>query len=226
MNLFANCLLALDAATGKHLWHFQFMHHDVWDKDLPTPPVLITLNRNGRRVDAVAQSTKNGYVYVFDRVTGEPLFDIEEVPVDTVSELEGEKLWPTQPVPVLPAPYSRQTLTDQDVNPYVSDSVKQVLLEKLKSYRIGSKFLPPGKTPSLVFPGYDGGGEWGGPAVDRETGILYVNANEMAWVMQMNENPIENAGRENWLQAGKRLYKQNCASCHGMDRKGTGNNSC
>jgi len=109
-NLFANCLLALDAATGKRLWHFQFMHHDLWDKDLPTPPALITLTRDGKKVDAVAQTTKNGMVYVFERETGKPLFDIDEVPVDTVSELIGEKVWPTHPVPKKPAPFVRQTL--------------------------------------------------------------------------------------------------------------------
>lgn len=223
-NLFANCLLALDANTGERRWHFQFMHHDVWDKDLPTPPVLVTLKRNGKEVDAVAQTTKNGMVYVFDRATGEPLFDIEEVPVDTVSELSGEKLWPTQPVPLKPAPFVRQTLTAEDLNPYVSDSVKRLLQMQMSSYRYGNMFLPPGTVPSLVFPGYDGGGEWGGPAVDPETGILYVNANEMAWVMKMNPNPIEHATKETMLKAGQRLYKQHCQSCHGADRKGTGNN--
>jgi quinoprotein glucose dehydrogenase len=223
-NLFANCLLALDAATGKYIWHFQFMHHDVWDKDLPTPPALLTLTREGKQIDAVAQTTKNGMVYVFDRETGKPLFDIEEIPVDTESDLVGEKLWPTQPVPQKPAPFVRQTLTVNDINPYLSDSVKAQLIRDLKSFRHGNMFLPPGTTPSIVFPGYDGGGEWGGPAVDPQTGILYVNANEMAWVMQMNENKIEQLKNESWLQAGKRLYTQNCTACHGEDLKGTGNN--
>ncbi len=223
-NLFANCLLALDAATGKRIWHFQFMHHDLWDKDLPTPPALITLTINGKQIDAVAQTTKNGMVYVFERETGKPIFDIYEIPVDTVSELAGEKVWPTQPIPVKPAPFVRQTLTDNDINPYLSDSVQAQLKRDLKSYRHGNMFIPPGKTPSLIFPGFDGGGEWGGPAFDPASGILYVNANEMPWVMKMNENKIELPRKESWLQAGQRLYNQSCVVCHGADRKGAGNN--
>lgn len=223
-NLFANCLLALDAATGKRIWHFQFMHHDLWDKDLPTPPALITLTRDGKQIDAVAQTTKNGMVYVFERETGKPIFDIDEVPVDTVTDLVGEKVWPTQPIPLKPKPFVRQTLTENDINPYLSDSVQAQLKRDLKSYRHGNMFLPPGTTPSLIFPGYDGGGEWGGPSFDPQSGILYVNANEMAWVMKMNENKIEQPKKESWLQAGERLYKQSCIVCHGADRKGTGNN--
>jgi quinoprotein glucose dehydrogenase len=223
-NLFANCLLALDAATGKRIWHFQFMHHDLWDKDLPTPPALITLTKDGKQIDAVAQTTKNGMVYVFERETGKPIFDIDEVPVDTVSELAGEKVWPTQPIPQKPAPFVRQSITENDVNPYLSDSVQAQLKRALKSYRHGNMFIPPGRTPSIILPGYDGGGEWGGPAFDPQTGILYVNANEMAWIMKMNENKIEQPKNESWLQAGQRVYKQSCLVCHGADRKGTGNN--
>jgi quinoprotein glucose dehydrogenase len=222
-NLFANCLLALKASTGERIWHFQFLHHDLWDKDLPTPPVLITVKRDGRKVDAVAQSTKNGMVYVFERETGKPLFDIEEVPVDTISELEGEKVWPTQPVPKKPLPFSRQTLGRDEVNPYVDDSVRERLTEELDGFRYGNMFIPPGKTPSLVFPGFDGGGEWGGPAYDPESGILYVNANEMAWVMKMNEVKMAQARKETWGEAGSRLYSRQCAYCHGADRKGLGN---
>jgi quinoprotein glucose dehydrogenase len=223
-NLYANCLLALDAASGKLIWHFQFMHHDLWDKDTPTPPALITLQRDGKAVDAVAQTTKNGMVYVFDRVTGKPLFDIQEVPVDTVSELAGEKVWPTQPIPVKPAPFVRQTITEKDINPYLSASEQQELKAKLAGYRKGNMFIPPGTTPAVILPGYDGGGEWGGPAADPETGILYVNANEMAWIMQMRENKIEQATNETLLKAGQRLYKQHCMACHGSERQGLGNN--
>lgn len=223
-NLFANCLLALDAATGKYIWHQQLVHHDLWDKDLPSPPALITLSKNGKRVDAVAQTTKNGMIYVFERETGKPLFDIDEIPVDTITDLPGEKLWPTQPIPKIPAPFVRQRLSDDDFNPYVSDSVKQILANQLKNFRHDHMYTPPGKKPSLVFPGYDGGGEWGGPAFDPQTGILYVNANEMAWIMEMIENTIEQPKSEVWLQAGERLYRQHCATCHGSDRKGSGNN--
>ncbi|MBK5277369.1 MAG: PQQ-binding-like beta-propeller repeat protein [Bacteroidia bacterium] len=223
-NLFANCLLALDASTGKRIWHFQFMHHDLWDKDLPTPPTLITIEKDGKTVDAVAQTTKNGMVYVFERETGKPIFDIDEVPVDTVSYLVGEKVWPTQPIPRKPAPFVRQSITENDINPYLADSIQARLRDDLKSYRHGNMFMPPGTTPSIILPGYDGGGEWGGAAFDPQTGVLYVNANEMAWIMKMNENKMEQPKKESWLQAGERLYKQNCMTCHGADRKGTGNN--
>jgi quinoprotein glucose dehydrogenase len=223
-NLYANCLLALDATTGKLIWHFQFMHHDLWDKDLPTPPALITITRNGKKIDAVAQTTKNGMVYTFERETGKPIFDIEEISVPTETDLEGESVWPTQPIPTLPKPFVRQTLTENDINPYLDSSEQAEIKEKMKGYRYGSMFLPPGKVPSLVLPGYDGGGEWGGPAFDPQTEILYVNANEMAWVMKMNENKIPILKKETWLEAGQRLYTQNCLACHGADKKGTGNN--
>ncbi len=223
-NLFANCLLALDAATGKRIWHFQFMHHDVWDKDLPTPPALVTIQRNGKRIDAVAQPTKNGMVYVFERETGKPVFDIVEVPVDTVSELVGEQLWPTQPVPVQPPAFVRQKLTPSDVNPYLPDSSQKKIRQQMAGFRWGGMFNPPGLKPVLVFPGFDGGAEWGGPAFDPETGLLYVNANEMAWVLQMRENPFQPPPKENYLEAGKRLYAQHCQVCHASDLKGTGNN--
>jgi len=223
-NLYANCLLALDAATGKRIWHFQFMHHDLWDKDLPAPPALITITRNGKKIDAVAQTTKNGMIYTFERETGKPLFDIEEIEVPQETDLEGEQVWPTQPIPVLPKPFVRQTLTENDLNPYLDSSEQVAIKEKMKGYRYGNMFLPPGKVPSLVFPGYDGGGEWGGPAFDPKTEILYVNANEMAWVMKMNENKIPTPKKETLLEAGQRLYAQNCLACHAADLKGTGNN--
>ncbi|HEX2396085.1 MAG TPA: PQQ-binding-like beta-propeller repeat protein [Bacteroidales bacterium] len=222
-NLFANCLLALDAGTGKLIWHFQVLHHDLWDKDLPAPPVLVTLKNNGKQVDAVAQITKNGQVFVFERETGKPLFDIDEIPVDTVSDLKGEKVWPTQPVPRKPIPFARQKLTDSDVNPYLGDSARERLQQTIRGFRHGNMFIPPGKIPSLVFPGYDGGGEWGGPAVDPRTGLLYVNSNEMAWIMQMNEIQTNLPANESWVQAGNRLYQQNCMICHGTDYKGSGN---
>lgn len=222
-NLFANCLLALDAQTGKRKWHFQFMHHDVWDKDLPTPPALISIKQNGRMIDAVAQPTKNGMIYVFERETGTPVFDIKESPVDTVSDLIGEKLSPTQPIPVKPAPFVRQTLTTADINPYLPDSSKEAVLKIMNESRMGNMFIPPGTKQSVVFPGYDGGAEWGGPAFDPPTGIIYINANEMAWLMQMKAPEARKPIIENQWQAGQRLYKTNCSSCHGENRKGTGN---
>ncbi len=221
-NLYADCLLALDAATGKHLWHFQYIHHDTWDKDPSSPPVLITVTHNGKKIDAVAQTSKNGFVYLFNRETGESLFPIIETPVDTTTELTGEKMWPTQPIPQKPAPFVRQSFTEKDLNPYLSKEEYEDVKKQLRSYHTGNMFMPQSKEGTIIFPGFDGGGEWGGPAVDPETGILYVNANEMAWILKMFDiDPAKN--QETVGQAGERLYQQNCVTCHGPDRKGGGN---
>lgn len=221
--LFANCVLALDAATGKRIWHFQTMHHDVWDKDIPTPPIVVTVTHDGKKTEAVAQTTKSGFVFLFDRVTGKPLFPVEEKPVPTESELTGEKLWPTQPVPTKPAPFVRQSFTQADINPYLPDSSKKDIAAKLATYKTGNMFNPPSKAGTVILPGFDGGAEWGGPAFDPATGILYVNANEMAWVLTMLDVKTEAPKKETWLEAGQRLYKQTCMACHGPERKGAGN---
>ncbi|GHB56545.1 outer membrane protein assembly factor BamB family protein [Persicitalea jodogahamensis] len=220
-NLYANCLLALDAATGKRKWHFQFVHHDVWDRDLPSPPTLVQIRRNGpdgrpRLIDAVAQITKSGFVFVFDRVTGKSLFPIQERSVPTHNALPGEKPWATQPVPLKPAPFSRQTIGDNDVNPYAKD--KDELKARLAKMRHKDQFELPSQEGTLIFPGFDGGGEWGGPAYDAETGLLFINSNEMAWEMKMLPTPKANdlAG----LTQGQKVYKINCAGCHGTERKG------
>ena len=222
-NLFANCLLAIDAATGKRKWHFQFVHHDLWDMDVPTAPVLVTLKRAGKAVDAVVQTTKNGMIWIFDRETGEPLHPVTEMKVDTITELRGEKVWPTQPISGFSKPFVRQHFTMNDLNPYLPDSSIARLKQQLSQYRFGRMFIPPGKTTSVVLPGFDGGAEWGGPAVDPQTGMLYVNANEMGWLLTIRENVEKNKSKENYGQAGRRLYEQHCLSCHGGDRKGSGN---
>lgn len=221
--LYANCLLALDAETGKLKWYYQVIHHDMWDKDLPTAPSLVTIHKDGKDIDAVAQPTKHGFVFVLDRETGKPIYKVNETPVPTQTELAGEKPWPTQPIPELPVPFARQTLSDKDINPFLPDSLKAEVLQRLHTYRYGSMFLPPGKQPSVILPGFDGGAEWGGPAYDPKTGILYVNANEMAWVLTMIDAPKNTATKENYLQAGQRLFMANCMGCHGQDRKGSGN---
>jgi quinoprotein glucose dehydrogenase len=212
-NLFANSLIALDANTGKRLWHFQFVHHDIWDKDLPAPPNLITIKRNGKNIDAVAQVTKTGHVFVFDRVTGKPLFPIKETPFPK-STLPEESTWPTQPIPMLPAPFARQNITEADVNPYSDD--KAALLKTIKTAQKGL-FKPLSQKETLVYPGADGGAEWGGAAVDPE-GIMYVNANEMAWLFSLRKTPKEDELAH--LSAGQRLYSNNCSVCHGKERKG------
>ena len=221
--LFANCVLALNAETGKLIWHYQVIHHDMWDKDLPTAPVLVTIKKDGKDIDALAQPTKHGFIFVLDRETGKPLFPVKETPVQSTSDLKGEKPWPTQPVPELPVPYARQTLTERDINPYLSDSSKAEVLRRLRTYRYGNMFLPPGKKPSVILPGFDGGAEWGGPAYDPTTGIIYINANEMAWIMTIEATQKAPQSPENFAQAGERLYRANCLGCHGPERKGSGN---
>jgi quinoprotein glucose dehydrogenase len=222
-NLYANCLLALDAETGKRKWHFQFVHHDTWDWDPSSAPVLITVNHGGKKIDAVAQTTKTGFVYLFDRETGESLFPIREMPVDTATQLTGEKLWPTQPFPQKPAPFVRQSFTEKELNPYLSKEEYEEVKERLKGIHSGKMFTPHSKEGTITFPGLDGGGEWGGPAVDPETGILYVNANQMPWILKMFDVDKTKQGKETFGQAGRRLYRQNCMGCHGPDKKG-GNN--
>ena len=213
-NLYANCLLALDANTGERLWHFQFTHHDIWDRDPPAPPNLLIVVRDGKKIPAVAQVTKQGYVYVFNSMTGEPLFDIKEVPVPS-STLEGEKAWPTQPIPVKPKPFARQSqnLTEADISPFAEN--KEELLEVFKSSN-KKQYAPPALTPGFLLPGYDGAAEWGGAATDPEDGILYVNANEMAWNLQVGLEDDISEG----TPLGGATYQKYCMSCHQADRKG------
>ncbi|HMK17427.1 MAG TPA: PQQ-binding-like beta-propeller repeat protein [Chitinophagaceae bacterium] len=222
-NLFANCLLALDAETGKRKWHFQFIHHDLWDWDLPAPPVLVTIEKDGKKIDAVAQTTKHGMVWLFDRESGKPVYPINEMQVDTNTELIGEKVWPSQPIPTFIKPFVRQSFSANDINPYLPDSSIAKLKKDLEGYRYGKMFIPPGKKPAVELPGFDGGAEWGGPSYDPQTGLLYVNANEMGWVVTMRDVASEPPRKENYGQAGVRLYQKYCISCHGADRKGTGN---
>lgn len=220
--LFSNCLLALDAATGKRIWHFQNVHHDVWDRDLPTAPALVTVMHNGKMTDAVAQPTKTGFLYLLNRKTGEPLFPVEEKAVPVQSELNGEKLSPTQPHSTLPV-FARQSFTEADINPLLPDSSIAEIRNKLKSYQSGNLFNPPSKKGTVIFPGFDGAAEWGGPAFDPQTGIIYINANEMPWVLTMVDVKKNEASVEPYAKAGQRLYQAQCMSCHGPERKGSGN---
>jgi quinoprotein glucose dehydrogenase len=214
MNLFANCILALNASTGERLWHFQIVHHDLLDKDLPCPPVLLTVNHGGKKIDAVAQGTKHGLLFVFDRVTGEPLWPIEERPVP-VSDLRGEKAWPTQPFPVKPAPLMRQRYTEEDAS-NISPETHQMTLDRIKASPNFGPFPAPSLNETVMFPGFDGGMEWGGGAADPE-GIYYVNINEMPWLMQMVETRRPDGSP---LVPGEQDYMVFCGACHGLDRKG------
>jgi len=211
-DLFANTLLALDAATGKRIWHFQGVKHDIWDRDFPSPPTLVTVRRDGRTVDAVAQTTKQGFVYVFDRANGTPLFPIEyrRVPPSTV---EGEVAAQTQPFSLKPAPFSRQLLTE-DMLTTRTPQAHQWALEQFKTLRSEGLFVPfmVGKE-TVLFPGFDGGAEWGGSAADPNTGVLYVNANDIAWTSSMRRTqPAATLGRQ--------TYISQCAACHGENMSG------
>ncbi|MCQ6959344.1 PQQ-binding-like beta-propeller repeat protein [Mucilaginibacter aquariorum] len=221
-NLYADCLLALDAKSGKLIWHFQDVHHDVWDRDIPSAPALVTIKKDGIDIDAVAITTKSGFVFTFNRDTGLPVYDILEKPVPTFTDLVGEKLSPTQPYPTLPAPFMRQLMTEKEINPYLPDSSKQQVLKALRSYKNDHMFNAPSLQGTVVFPGLDGGAEWGGPSYDPETGILYINANQMAWVIQAIPIQTKAAANETNLEAGQRLFKASCMTCHGVDRKGSG----
>ena len=184
-NWFASTLLALDARTGKRVWKFQTVHHDVWDRDLPTAPNLLTVKHDGSRIDALAQITKSGFVFVFNRETGKPLFDIEEREVPG-SDLDGEQTWPTQPFPVKPAPFARQAMSDSDVTD-LTPAAHDAALKRFHTLKTGSLFTPPSREGSIVLPGFDGGGEWGGAAVDPDSGVLYVNASDVPWIAAMRE---------------------------------------
>jgi len=211
-NLFANTLLALKADTGERIWHFQAVRHDIWDRDFPSPPTLVTVTHGGRRVDAVAQTTKHGYVFLFDRDKGTPLFPIEEREFPS-SPVEGEVTARTQPIPTKPAPFARQTLTE-DLLTRRTPEARAWALEQFRSFAGGSPFVPlrVGQD-TIVFPGFDGGAEWGGSAFDPVSGVLYVNSNDLAWTGSLAPNETRPTGRS--------LYLKECAVCHRDDFEGT-----
>jgi len=237
-DLFANSVVALNAATGERVWHFQTVHHDIWDRDPPTAPVLVTLHKDGKKIEAVAQVTKSGFIFLLDRATGQPVYPVEERPVPTATGLEGEKTSPTQPFPTVLKPFARQSLTETDLNTLVPDSSYQDLKKRLAGYKTGNMFNPPSEEGTVIFPGFDGGAEWGGPSYDPETGLLYVNASEMPWVLTMVKtqttgwtsypprSALSSAATRAPLtkgEAARALYTANCMSCHGPDRQGGGN---
>ncbi len=220
-NLFGNSLLALDAATGKYIWHYQFVHHDLWDRDLAANPNLVSIQHEGKMVDAVAQITKHGYVFVFDRTNGQPVFPINETPAPP-SDLPGEAPWPTQPIPTLPEPFSRQHFDSTDVSDLTPET-HTALMEQFRKVKYNAMFTPPSKAGVWIFPGFDGGGEWGGAAVDPESGILYINSSELPWSLTMIDMPEKQAAAGASLTlTGKSVYGKYCVSCHGPELKGNG----
>jgi len=210
-NLFANSVLALDAATGERIWHFQAVHHDLWDFDIPTPPTLVTLSRDGQRVDAVAQPTKMGHLFVLERETGEPVFGVEERPVPT-SEIPGEWTAPTQPFPLEPPPYTKQTFSLDDVTDLSEESHRYVL-ERLQGMRMGSIFTPPGVEPLVMLPQFNGGSEWPGAAFDPDSHVLYINSsNEAEWISM---EKAELTGDTSLFELGEKIQRSTCSGCHG-----------
>ena len=216
-NLFSDCIMALDAATGKMKWYYQTIHHDIWDRDIPCPPNLTTIERNGKMQDVVVQSTKDGVVYVLDRDNGTSVFPVEERAVPT-NGLPGERLWPTQRYPLKPAPLSHQVFTEADItdlSPESHDYVKGQFLQ----FKSDNKFTPQSTAGTLLF-GYSGGAEWGGNAISPD-GVLYQNSNDDPWITQMIDTATRNKEFTS-LTTGNILYLVNCAACHGENRKGSG----
>jgi quinoprotein glucose dehydrogenase len=219
-NLFANSLIALEAATGKYLWHFQVVHHDLWDRDLPANPNLVTLHQDGKTIDAVAQITKHGYIFLFDRRTGKPIFPIEEKPVPQHA-LPGEAPWPTQPIPTLPEPFARQKFGPEEVTD-IDPVTHREMMAKYQEVKHRTLFTPPSKEGAWIFPGFDGGGEWGGAAVDPETGVLYVHSSELPWTLTMIDVHRKADGDRSLKGVGRAIYNKYCIACHGPELKGSG----
>ncbi|MBE9464190.1 pyrroloquinoline quinone-dependent dehydrogenase [Dyadobacter subterraneus] len=218
-NLYGNSVVALDAATGKYIWHYQTIHHDLWDYDLPAPPNLVTVKRDGRDLDAVAQITKHGFVFVFNRETGEPLFPIEERKVP-VSHIPGEQFWPTQPFPLKPKPFARQLFREQDLTHY-SQVGHDSLVKKYRSMRYEGLFTPPDLKGTLMLPGSRGGAEWGGAAYDPATSVLFVKSNDSPEIESMQKMDEEKeAQNQTVFEQGKSVYMTYCATCHGKDKNG------
>ena len=180
-NLFGNSLVALDARTGRRLWHYQLVHHDLWDYDLPQAPKLLTIRQNNRNIDVVAQATKHGFLFVFERETGRPIWPIEERPVPQ-SDVPGEFASPTQPFPTRPAPFARQTMTEKDINPYLPAAERQAIVERFRTLRNDGLFTPPSFEGSISLPGHNGGANFASSAVDPTRGEMYIAAKALPTV--------------------------------------------
>ena len=211
-NLYANTLLALDASTGKRIWHFQGVHHDIWDRDFPSPPALFAVERDGKRIDALAQTTKQGYLYLFNRTNGESLFPIREHAYPK-SDVPGEVTAPTQPKPDLPEPYARQELSENMLTTR-TPAAHDWAVKTFHTFRNGGQFYPFAVGPqTVIFPGFDGGAEWGGPAIDPVKNVIYINETEMVWTGAIAPSSAHSPGEA--------LYQSQCAMCHGVDRAGS-----
>jgi quinoprotein glucose dehydrogenase len=219
-NLFANCLLALDARTGKRIWHFQTIHHDLWDWDNVSAPQLVTVRHNGRRIDAVAHAGKTGFLYVFNRVTGEPLWPIEERPVPQ-SDIPGERSWPTQPFPTVVPPFGRQTFTVDDVNQWLLNPEQyKTMRDRVAKARNQGLFTPPALIDTISMPGNQGGSNWGTTAANPEKGIVYVLNIDAVAILKLDDVRTKVGGFQmGGAGAGAALYEQHCQACHGANLK-------
>ena len=218
-NLFGNCVLALDARTGKRIWHFQAVHHDLWDYDLSAQPLLATIRRNGKPVDAVIQVTKHGFVFVLDRLTGKPLFPVRERRVPR-SDVPGEQAWPTQPFPVLPAPVARQRVRLQDLSEFPDPAERQAIRAQFLSARNEGMFTPPSTRGTITAPGHNGGPLWGGGAFDPETGMFYVSSHDQPSYFKLTRVAARAPDSASPLARGRQLYRAGCAACHGPTGSG------
>ncbi|MYI74142.1 MAG: PQQ-binding-like beta-propeller repeat protein, partial [Acidobacteria bacterium] len=202
-NLFAETLLALDARTGERQWHFQAVHHGIWDYDLTSPPNLVTINVDGREIEAVAEVSKQGFTYVFDRVTGEPVWPIEERPVDTTTDVPGEVPYPTQPFPTKPPPFAGQGTSLDDAND-LTPEIHAMAVEEMQQFRLGPLFTPPSLRGTLMRPRESGGANWGGATFVEELGLLIVRSSEEVSPNQVCATPEE-------LPDVDVAYTNNCA---------------
>ncbi|MDQ1471727.1 MAG: quinoprotein glucose dehydrogenase [Bryobacterales bacterium] len=220
-NLFGDSLLALNARTGKRLWHFQMVHHDIWDYDNATAPKLLTVRHNGKLVDVVAQAGKQGFVWVFNRETGEPLWPIEERPVPR-SDMPLEKVWPTQPFPTAPPPFARQKFTADDLSPFIDDPQERARFrDTILSARNEGMFTPPGIRGSIQMPGNNGGANWGGAAADPDKGLLYIVSKDFPALLKLEADGTKAASLAGSPEEqGQFIYRENCLSCHDKNLPG------
>ncbi len=219
-NLFGDCLLALDARTGKRIWHYQMVHHDIWDYDDATAPKLLTVRHDGHMVDAVAEVSKQGFLWVFDRVTGKPLWPIEERPVPK-SDMPGEETWPTQPFPTNPPPFARQKFTADDLSPFLDPAERAKLRDQIQSARNEGLFTPPGLRNTVQMPGNNGGANWGSAAADPTKGTLYVGSKDLPAMLKLEpEAEIAVPLHGSPEQQGMAVYVAKCQLCHHGDLRG------
>jgi quinoprotein glucose dehydrogenase len=220
VNLFSDCILALDARTGKYLWHFQSTHHDLWDYDLNTGPKLLTIQHDGKPVDVLVEASKNGFVWILDRTNGKPIWPVEERPVPK-SDVPGEESWPTQPFPTHVPIFARQQFTPDMVDPYISDSKEREEIEKVvAAARQEGIYTPPSLGTTMEMPGNNGGANWGTAAIDPASKTFYVISKDAPSLLHLEGQPARRTVSGPPENQGEVLYMQYCKMCHQADLKG------